>query len=82
MPSFQQAVSNNTPRREFTTNFNDIVDNNNLFAGNYIIEIIDSIGCQQFEYFQVGQNSELSVNIDANTFGLTFLKPDNAFVLW
>ena len=40
------------------------VDNNNLFAGTYIVEITDSIGCQQFEYFQVGQNSELSVNVD------------------
>ena len=49
------------------------VDNNNLFAGTYIIEIIDSIGCQQFEYFQVGQNSQLNVNIsiyNPSCFGL------------
>ena len=38
------------------------VDNNNLYAGNYVIEIVDSIGCQQFEYFQVNQNSQLEIN--------------------
>jgi gliding motility-associated-like protein len=40
------------------------VDNNNLFAGNYVIEIVDAIGCQQFEYFQVNQNSQLYVDYD------------------